>query len=149
MRLVISDFLIGTGSDRQPFLASRVADGRAMGSTTLCDLDRRNQRVEMGWTWQERSTWGQGYNEDQKHLLLEYCFEKPGLRRVAWRVDGLNPRSKAALERLGFVYEGKLRSHQRRPGGTRRDSLCYRLLAEESPAVGPRLLEMVAERSSR
>jgi RimJ/RimL family protein N-acetyltransferase len=148
MCLIISEFLIGAGSDRQSFLVSRLADGRVLGSTTLYDLDRRNQRVEMGWTWLERAAWGQGYNEEQKHLLLEYCFEVLGLKRVAWRLDSLNLRSKRALERLGFVYEGKLRSHQRRPDGSRRDSLYYSLLVDEWPTVGPRLLEMVAERSS-
>ncbi|MGA7172330.1 MAG: GNAT family protein [Candidatus Dormiibacterota bacterium] len=148
MRLLISGYLIGAGTDRQSFLVSRLADGRAIGSTTLYDLDLGNQRVEMGWTWLERAAWGHGYNEDQKHLLLEYCFDVLGLKRVAWRLDSLNLRSKHALERLGFVYEGRLRSHQRRPDGSRRDSLYYSLLVEEWPTVGPRLLQMVAERSS-
>jgi RimJ/RimL family protein N-acetyltransferase len=149
MREVITDSLIGRGSDRQPFLVSRLVDGRVLGSTTLYELDRRHQRVEMGWTWLERSAWGQGYNEDQKYSLLQYIFETMGLQRVAWRLDSLNLRSKNALERLGFVYEGKLRSHQQRPDGSRRDSLCYSLLAEEWPTIGPRLLKMVMARTKR
>ncbi len=145
----ISDVLIGSGRDRKSFFVSRLIDGRALGSTTLYELDLRNQRVEMGWTWLERSAWGQGYNEDQKFVLLQYCFEVLGLKRVGWRLDSLNLRSKHALERLGFVYEGRLRSHQLRPDGSRRDTLCYSLLAQEWPVIGPRLLEMVMERSQR
>jgi N-acetyltransferase len=147
MRDLISDVLIGSGRDRKPFLVSRLIDGKALGSTTLYELDFVNQRVEMGWTWLERSAWGQGYNEDQKFVLLQYCFEVIGLKRVGWRLDSLNLRSKHSLERLGFVYEGRLRSHQLRPDGSRRDTLCYSLLAEEWPVVGPRLVQMVVERS--
>ncbi|MGH7643612.1 MAG: GNAT family N-acetyltransferase, partial [Candidatus Dormibacteria bacterium] len=94
MREIITNHLIGGGSHRQPFLVTSLADGRTLGSTTLYELDRHHQRVEMGWTWLERGAWGQGYNEDQKYLLLQYCFEVMGLKRVAWRLDSLNMRSK-------------------------------------------------------
>ncbi|MGH7642485.1 MAG: GNAT family N-acetyltransferase, partial [Candidatus Dormibacteria bacterium] len=55
--------------------------------------------------------------------------------------------AKNSLERMGFVYEGKLRSHQRRPDDSRRDSLYYSLLADEWPRVGPELLRMIGEKS--
>lgn len=147
LRHVIEQHLLGPG--RQGFLATRRPDGRVLGTTTLYDFDAQNQRVEMGWTWLGRWAWGQGYNEEMKYLLLRHCFEVMGLKRVAWRLDSLNLRSKNALERLGFTYEGCLRSHQLRPDGSRRDSLYYALLAEEWPRVGTRILELAEERGPR
>jgi RimJ/RimL family protein N-acetyltransferase len=147
MRQVIEEHLIGDRSQQMAFLATRRDDGLVLGSTTLYDFNRYHQRVEMGWTWLRRSTWGQGYNEEMKCLLLEHCFEVLELRRVAWRLDSLNHRSQNALERMGFRYEGKLRSHQRRPDGSRRDSLYYSLLADEWPECREHLLRLVRERS--
>lgn len=149
MRQIIRAHLIGSSGDRQAFLATRRADGMVLGSTTLYDFDRYHERVEMGWTWLARSAWGQGYNEDMKYQLLRHCFEVMGVKRVAWRLDSLNTRSRDSLERQGFRYEGRLRSHLRRPDGTRRDSLYYSLLADEWPEVGPKILELVERRSAR
>ncbi len=147
MRQVVVDHLIGDPRRQRAFLTIRLADGTVLGSTSLYEYDPYHQRVEMGWTWLRRSAWGRGLNEEMKFLLLEYCFNELGLKRVAWRLDSLNLRSRGALERMGFQYEGKLRSHQRRPDGSRRESLYYSLLLEEWPECRERLLELIRERS--
>ncbi len=136
-----------TGARRQPFLVTRLSDAAAIGSTTLSDLNVVHGCVEIGETWFDRSCWGQGYNEDSKHVLLTYCFGSLGLERVAWRVDNLNTRSQEALRRMGFVYEGTLRSHRRRPDGSRRDSVYFSLLVNEWPACSARLLELIQARA--
>ena len=147
MRQVVVDHLIGDPERQRAFLATRLEDDAVLGCTTLYEYDRHHERVEMGWTWLRRSSWGQGLNEEMKFLLLEYCFNELGLKRVAWRLDSLNERSRGALERMGFRYEGKLRSHQRRPDGSRRDSLYYSLLVGEWPECRERLLRLIKERS--
>ena len=149
MALTIRKYLLvdPTGARREPFLVRRLSDHAAIGSTTLYDLNPVHGCVESGETWFDRSCWGQGYNEDSKHVLLSYCFDVLGLERVAWRVDNLNTRSQAALRRMGFVYEGTLRSHRRRPDGSRRDSLYFSLLANEWPACSAHLLELIRARA--
>jgi RimJ/RimL family protein N-acetyltransferase len=57
-------------------------------------------------------------------------------------------RSQRALARLGLFHEGTLRSHMRRPDGTRRDSLYYSLLAEEWPTVRDSLRARVTAKSA-
>lgn len=136
-----------TGARRQPFVVIRLSDDAAIGSTTLYDLNVVHGCVEIGETWFDRSCWGQGYNEDSKYVLLSYCFGVLGLERVAWRVDNLNVRSQAALRRMGFVYEGTLRSHRRRPDGSRRDSLYFSLLEDEWPACSAHLLGLIQARA--
>jgi RimJ/RimL family protein N-acetyltransferase len=135
------------GPNRHIYAVRRRRDGCLIGSTSLGRFDLRHGSVEMGFTWLERASWGQGYNEDMKATLLGYCFEDLGLARVEWQVDALNQRSRRALERLGFTYEGTLRSRHVRPDGTRRDSLVFSLLAEEWPGSRDHLQRLIAERS--
>lgn len=146
--IVTGALLVGSdGTSRMAFLTRRIADGAVIGSTTLYDLSMVHRCVENGESWLARSSWGQGFNEDMKYLLLQHCFETWGLARVAWRADRLNTRSQNALRRCGFVYEGTLRSHRQRPDGTRRDSVYFSLIADEWAAAAKRLRELVANRA--
>lgn len=147
MRALIADVMIGPSGGRQPLVVVRRGDGLVIGSTTLHSVDLTHRSAEIGWTWLDRRCWGQGYNEDMKHVLLAYCFGPLGLQRVQWTVDGGNVRSQRAVERLGFVKEGILRSHRVRADGSRADTVMYSLLAEEWPAAAVRLQELIDERA--
>jgi N-acetyltransferase len=147
MGALIADVMIGPAGGRHPLMVVRRVDGLVIGSTTLHTLDLKHRSAEIGWTWLDRRCWGQGYNEDMKHVLLEYCFGPLGLHRVQWTVDGANFRSQRAVERLGFVKEGTLRSHRVRVDNSRADTVVYSLLAEEWPAAAVRLKELIDERA--
>jgi RimJ/RimL family protein N-acetyltransferase len=151
MESIITGALLASpdGIPRMSFVARRLSDGAVIGSTTLYDLSVAHRCVENGETWLARSCWGQGFNEDMKYIVLEQCFETWGMARVAWRADHLNTRSKNALRRCGFVYEGTLRSHRQRPDGTRRDSVYFSALAEEWPATAAHLLDLIRARSAQ
>lgn len=55
------------------------------------------------------------------------------LDRVALKTPGRNLQSQAAIERIGGVREGTLRSHMRMPDGFIRDSVYYSILATSGP----------------
>jgi RimJ/RimL family protein N-acetyltransferase len=148
MGALIANVMIDPSGGRHPLVVVRRGDGLVIGSTTLHSLDLTHRSAEIGWTWLDRGCWGQGYNEDVKHVLLEYCFGPLGLRRVESRVDGANVRSQRSVERLGFIKEGTLPSHRVRIDGGRADTVVYSLLAEEWPAAAVRLKEMIEERAS-
>ncbi|MFB7495280.1 GNAT family N-acetyltransferase [Streptomyces sp. NPDC056161] len=133
---------------RRGFAVQRRDDGAVIGSTSLYDLDPGHSRAEAGTTWFDRSCWGGPYNAESKLLLFGHAFDDLGLARLALRTDNLNVRSQQALTRLGLVHEGTLRSHMRRPDGTRRDSLYYSLLADEWPAVRDALRARVAAKTA-
>ncbi len=57
-----------------------------------------------------------------------------GNRRVEWKCDALNARSRAAAERLGFTFEGIFRQHMIIKGRNR-DTAWYSMLDHEWPAV--------------
>lgn len=118
-----------------------------VGSTSLYALDLAEGRAEIGATWFDVRA-GAAPTTPTKLLLFGHAFDDLGLVRIALRTDNLNVRSQQALARLGFVYEGTLRSHMMRQDGTCRDSLYYSVLADEWPALRDKLLTRIAAKSS-
>jgi RimJ/RimL family protein N-acetyltransferase len=117
----------------------RVADGRAIGSTSFLDVSRFHSRVEIGATYLSRDAWRTSINTESKLLLLGHAFDALGCERVALKTDLLNERSQNAIERIGGVREGVLRHHMRRPDGSWRDTVYFSILRDEWPAVRSRL----------
>jgi RimJ/RimL family protein N-acetyltransferase len=84
---------------------------RSRTSTRFLELRFEHLRSEIGWTWLARETWGSGANVEAKLLLLTHAFEHAGLRRVEFKTDARDKRSRGALETLGAKFEGILRKH--------------------------------------
>jgi N-acetyltransferase len=104
---------------RYPFAVRALADDSLVGSTSYLDSEPRHRRVEIGSTWYAPAVWGTRVNPECKLLLLAYAFDVLGLNRVALCTDARNLRSQAAIERLGAVREGVLRSCRAAGSGTR------------------------------
>lgn len=111
------DFLI-VDSERGP-----------LGVTGLTDVNRRDRRAVVG-TWLGRAHWGTGANARSKALVARLAFGPLGLERLGAYADLDNPRSQAALERLGFEREGVLRRWHRH-GDTVHDVIVYSLLKDD------------------
>lgn len=45
------------------------------------------------------------------YLLLQYAFDELNYRRVEWKCDSMNAKSRAAALRFGFQFEGLFRKH--------------------------------------
>ena len=60
-------------------------------------------------------------------LLLGY-FDKLLVKRIEFKTDSRNIQSRKAIEKIGGVYEGTLRSHTLMPDGYRRDSVYYSII---------------------
>jgi RimJ/RimL family protein N-acetyltransferase len=112
----------------------RLADGRIVGTTTLGDLDLRNEHAHLGWTAYAPEVWGTEVNPETKLLLLGHAFAS-GFGRVKLQADVLNDRSRAAILKLGATFEGVARRDKLRADGTWRDSAVYSILVDEWPAV--------------
>lgn len=123
--------------------------GRAVGSTRYMDITPSHRGAEVGWTWYARSAWGGIVNPESKLLLLSHAFEEWGAIRLYFKTDSLNERSRAAIARLGAIYEGDLRNHRIRPDGTYRHSSYYSILNSEWPAVKAGLERRIASLSPR
>jgi RimJ/RimL family protein N-acetyltransferase len=124
-----------------PFAILDAGSGRVRGSTRFLELRFEHLRAEIGWTWVTREAWGTGINVETKLLLLEHAFERAGLRRVEFKTDARNERSRGALLALGATFEGVLRKHMVVRDGGPRDSAYYSVIDDEWPAVKAHLLE--------
>jgi uncharacterized protein len=118
--------------------------GRIVGTTSYWMVDPAEQSVHIGASWLGRRSWRTGINTESKLLLLTRAFETLGAERVELWTDVRNERSQHAIERLGALREGVLRSHRRRADGTRRDTVAYSMLAEEWPDARDRLTARLA-----
>jgi [ribosomal protein S5]-alanine N-acetyltransferase len=82
------------------------------GATGLTEPSRRDRRAVTG-SWLGSAFWGTGVNAEAKALLARIAFDACGLERLGSYASVDNARSRAALEKLGFVHEGTLRSFHR------------------------------------
>jgi len=123
-----------------PFAIVDRASGAVIGSTRYLDIRPEERSLEIGWTWLAPSHQRTSVNTEAKYLLLRHAFEERGVLRVAFFTDAQNGRSRAALVRLGAVYEGTLRLHRARAiNGFERDSAAYSIIAPEWPSLKSRL----------
>jgi len=118
-----------------PFAIIELSTGEPVGSTRFMEPRLEHLRVEIGWTWLASRVWGSGINVETKLLLLEHAFEHVGCRRVEFKTDARNARSRGALEALGAPFEGILRKHMVVRDGAPRDSAYYSVIDDEWPGV--------------
>jgi RimJ/RimL family protein N-acetyltransferase len=130
-----------------PFAVRAVGTGRVVGTTRFYDLAPEVPRIAIGYTWYAPAVQRTHVNAACKRLLLAHAFETLGCATVEFHTDRHNRPSRQALERLGAREDGILRSHQLRPDGTRRDTVCFSILASEWDDVR-RGLDLRIERST-
>jgi RimJ/RimL family protein N-acetyltransferase len=126
-----------------PFVTVDLAGGAVAGCTRFGNMDPKNRKVEIGWTWVGRPFQRSHVNTEAKFLMLGHAFEVWDCVRVELKTNVLNRRSRDAMLRIGAVEEGILRSHAISDRGVLRDTIYYSILAGEWPGVRERLLAMM------
>jgi len=132
--------------DWLPF--AQVVGGVPLGSTSYGNVREHDRVVEIGNTWLSPDAWGTGANVEAKLLLMEHAFEHEGFRRVEFKTDSQNERSRAALAALPAEFEGVFRKHMLVRGGERRDSAWYAVIDDDWPAVKAALRERLAGKTA-
>jgi RimJ/RimL family protein N-acetyltransferase len=132
-----------------PYAILAADSGAVLGSTRFLELRFEHLRAEIGWTWVTRGAWASGVNVETKLLLLTQAFEHAGLRRVEFKTDARNERSRGALLALGAKFEGTLRKHMVVREGGPRDSAYYSVIDEEWPDVKRHLEARLAAHRAR
>lgn len=116
---------------RYAFVIFDKQSNRYIGSTSYGNISIKDKRLEIGWTWLDKTAQGTGLNLYCKHLLLTYAFEKLDILRVEFKTDSRNKQSQKAIEKIGGKFEGTLRSHTLMLDGYRRDTSYYSILKQE------------------
>lgn len=117
------------------FATVDLAGGRAIGSSRYIAPSEPDLRVEIGWTWLTPAAWRGGANVEAKLLMLRHAFEELGCRRVEFKTDARNERSRGAIAALPAQFEGIFRKHRIVRGVGQRDSAFYSVIDDEWPAV--------------
>ncbi len=120
---------------RYPFIIFDKHSEQFAGSTSFGNISNENQRLEIGWTWIAKIFQRTGLNRHGKFLMLRYAFETLQFERVELKTDSRNVQSRRAMEAIGAVYEGELRSHTIMPDGFRRNTVYYSILKEDWPRI--------------
>jgi RimJ/RimL family protein N-acetyltransferase len=94
-------------------------------------------KIELGSIWYSPAVQGTGANTEATYLMLAHAFAL-GYRRVEWKCDALNERSRRAALHLGFRFEGIQEAHYVIKGRNR-DTSWYRILEAEWPDVAAAL----------
>ncbi len=109
--------------------------GKLAGSSSFLDVRTAHEGLEIGYTWYGHAFRRTYVNTATKLVLLEHAFDELGAIRVQLQTDARNQRSQKAIERIGAVKEGVLRSHKIYPDGFIRDSVLYSITRKEWPGV--------------
>jgi RimJ/RimL family protein N-acetyltransferase len=91
---------------------------REIGLCDLSEFDTHHRRAEIGFLF-ARPHWGQGYAREAMEQIVAHAFGPLGLERLWARFHAGNTASQRLLKRLGFAYEGTLKSHVLRDGERR------------------------------
>ncbi len=119
-----------------PFVTIEKSSNRIVGSTRFGNIDVKNRRAEIGWTW-IKSARGRELriNTEAKLLMLTHAFETWKCIRVELKTDVLNEKSRNAIVRLGAKEEGILRQHLITDSGRFRDTVYFSIIDSEWQAV--------------
>ncbi len=84
------------------------SDNRAIGAIELIlnghtALTYRDDECELGY-WIGKPFWGNGYMPEAGKCLIQYGFEKLGMRRIWCSYFDGNEKSKRVQEKCGFIY---------------------------------------------
>ncbi|SOB83855.1 Protein N-acetyltransferase, RimJ/RimL family [Streptomyces sp. 1331.2] len=89
--------------------------GALVGSQALVLRDHDPRCAEVGW-WATKEFRGRGYTVEAARAVAHYGLRELGLRRLEWQAYVGNEGSRAVADRVGYRFEGTLRSYAEQRG---------------------------------
>ncbi len=84
-------------------------EGEHIGACGLDNIQKRNQRADLGIMIGNKKYWNQGFGTDAMTTLINYAFSKLNLHRLGLDVYDYNKRAISVYKKLGFKLEGTVR----------------------------------------
>ena len=106
----------------------------ASGVVSYLRIEPEHACIEIGHIWFGAPLQRTPGATETIYLLARHAFDDLGNRRLEWKCDAANARSRRAAERFGFTFEGVFRQHMI-VKGRNRDTAWFSLLDSEWPAV--------------
>lgn len=108
--------------------------GRVCGQASFLDNNAQSGVTEIGHIWFAPSLQRTRGATEALFLMLTHAMDDLGYRRMQWRCNALNEKSRAAARRLGFRFEGIFYNHLIFKG-MNRDTAWYSILDDEWPEI--------------
>ena len=133
-RAAFDAWLAGNAASSDPlfFAVLERSSGQAQGLLSYLNIVPTHGCIEIGHVAFGRAMQRTPKATEAIFLLAELAFVL-GNRRLEWKCNDLNARSKRAAERFGFSFEGVFRQHSVIKGHNR-DTAWFSLLDHEWPA---------------
>ena len=129
------EWLAECAASRDPaFRVVLDADGQPAGMVSYLNIVPEHRRLELGHIWYVPEVQRTALNTEVIYLMLCETFDRMGYRRVEWKCDALNTRSRNAALRLGMRFEGIFRRHML-VKGRNRDTAWFALVDRDWPVV--------------
>lgn len=124
-----------------PFTAFDPATNQPIGVINYLNNSPADLKIELGSIWYSPLVQRSGVNTEATYLLLRHAFGL-GYRRLEWKCNSLNERSRQTALRMGFQFEGLQEQHMIVKNRSR-DTAWYRILAHEWPQVESHLQKLL------
>lgn len=125
----------GVAADERFYAILDAVDGRPAGMVAYARIAPAQGRIEIAHVWFGAALQRTPAATEVVFLLAAHAFEVLGHRRLEWKCNALNARSRRAAERFGFTYEGTFRQDMVLRGRNR-DTTWFSLLDGEWPVAG-------------
>lgn len=109
-------------------------DDRVRGMACYLDIQPAQGVIEIGGIWFAPGMQRTRAATEALFLLLDHAMGDLAYRRMQWRCNALNERSRRAARRLGFRFEGVFHNHMI-VEGRNRDTAWYSMLDGDWPVV--------------
>ena len=122
-----------------PFCVFDAETDSQVGVAAYTNNTPEHLKIELGHIWYSPLVQRTHANVETAYLLLKHAFEL-GYRRVEWKCDALNERSRRSALRIGFQFEGIQQAHFIIKGRNR-DTAWFGMLGQEWPSIRQKLEE--------
>jgi RimJ/RimL family protein N-acetyltransferase len=116
------------------FAVVDASTGHALGEVSYLRIEPEHGVIEIGHIWFGASLQRTRGATEAIYLLARHAFDDLGYRRLEWKCNAANARSRRAAERFGFSFEGIFRQHSISKGQNR-DTAWFSIIDREWPAI--------------
>lgn len=107
------------------------------GLISYLNIVPTNGSIEIGWVMYGAAMQRTTAATETVYLMARHAFDTLKYRRLEWKCDSLNARSRAAADRFGFEYEGLFRQHMVIKGRNR-DTTWFSIIDRDWPELRQR-----------
>jgi RimJ/RimL family protein N-acetyltransferase len=130
----MEEHLARQAASEDPLCFAVIVDGKAAGVVTFMRIEPAHAVIEIGHIWFGAPLQRTPAATETIYVLARHAFDDLGNRRLEWKCDAANARSRRAAVRFGFTYEGVFRQHMI-VKGRNRDTAWYAMLDQDWPRI--------------